>query len=225
MFSEELNRLIEASLTDGILTDQELEAIKKLALLEGVDPNEVEIILESRIQEMQQQAQEAVAKVRKCPACGAIIASLQPFCPQCGTEISNVQAVSSIQKLTEKIEKINQSNSDSRTDKLVSTIKSHPVPMAREDLIEFIIAMQSRWKNTSAFEVSELKSAYKAKYDECLTKAQIMFPDDPAFQRLFQQAEKDNTAWAKFRNSSLFWPAIFVVGFILLGIIFYIFDK
>lgn len=223
MLSPELNQLIEASLADGVLNEQERAVIKKRALLEGVDPDEVDVLLEAKLHEMQQKAQEAVAKVRKCPACGALISSLQPFCPQCGCEIANVQAVSSIQKLTDKIERINQTNdSETRKERLVTAIKSHPVPMTREDLIEFIIAMQSRWKNTSAFEESELKGAYKAKYDECLTKAQILFPDDPAFQRLFAQAKQDNSAWSKFRNSSAFWVVICILGWLSLMLFIYL---
>ena len=196
MFSPDLNRLIEASLTDGVLTDQERAVIKKRALLEGIDPDEVDVILESKLQELQQKADEAIAKVKKCPACGAIMGSLQTRCPQCGNEITHAQANSSIQKLTEKIEAVTN----------------------------------TRWKNTSTDAGQDkIKQAYKAKYDECLTKAKILFADDPAFQSLFAQAQKDNTAFSKFRNSGCFMPTIIggilAIGWLILFILANIFGK
>lgn len=42
MFSKELQQLINASLTGGDLTDKEREVIRKRALLEGIDPDEVD---------------------------------------------------------------------------------------------------------------------------------------------------------------------------------------
>ena len=232
MFSPDLNRLIEASLTDGVLTDQERAVIKKRALLEGIDPDEVDVILESKLQELQQKADEAIAKVKKCPACGAIMGSLQTRCPQCGNEITHAQANSSIQKLTEKIEAVTNNNRGmlDADERIASAIRTFPVPMTREDLVEFIIAMQSRWKNTSTDAGQDkIKQAYKAKYDECLTKAKILFADDPAFQSLFAQAQKDNTAFSKFRNSGCFMPTIIggilAIGWLILFILANIFGK
>ena len=49
MFSEELNKLIEAALVDGVITDQERAVIRKRALLEGVDPDEMDIFLDAEI--------------------------------------------------------------------------------------------------------------------------------------------------------------------------------
>lgn len=211
MFSPELNRLIEASLTDGVLTEQERAVIKKRALLEGIDPDEVDLILESKLQALQLKAEEAVAKVKKCPACGAIMASLQRVCPQCGYEVSNMQANSIMQKLADQLD----GASDKRK---ASIIKSFPIPMGKEDLLECIITMQSRWRNTSN-EDSDLKGAYRAKYDEAVTKARVKFYDDPAFKDLFAQADKDNKWYVKLRHSSAFWVVIFVAGWLFLMLI------
>lgn len=88
MFSEELNKLIEASLVDGVITDQERAVIRKRALLEGVDPDEVDLMLDAEIQKIRQKQQAAVAKVKKCPACGEIIPALTGVCPSCGHVIN-----------------------------------------------------------------------------------------------------------------------------------------
>ena len=45
MLSEELNKLIEAALIDGIITEKERSVIKKRAIAEGVDPDEIDILL------------------------------------------------------------------------------------------------------------------------------------------------------------------------------------
>ena len=83
MFSEDLQKLIEASLVDGVITDQERAVIRKRALLEGVDPDEVDLMLDAEVQKLRQKQQEAVAKVKKCPACGEIIPAMSVKCPTC----------------------------------------------------------------------------------------------------------------------------------------------
>ncbi|MBR5639915.1 MAG: hypothetical protein IKW83_09145 [Muribaculaceae bacterium] len=154
MFSPELNNLIEASLTDGVITEQERAVIKKRALLEGVDPDEVDIYLDSRLQQMQIDAQGAVAKVRKCPACGAIITYMQTSCPQCGTEISNVGAAKSVQKLSDMINDATATefNKEKRFERIKNIIKSFPVPTTKEDIMEFLfMAAPNAKKNNSLF--------------------------------------------------------------------------
>lgn len=116
MFSERLERLIEASLKDGQLTQQEIDAIKKRAEAEGEDINEVDIYIQSlmqqRQQEYQEKAQKAAAeemvarkkaqeaqdkadleeeKLRRgnvCPHCGTPIPPLTKICPECHKAVS-----------------------------------------------------------------------------------------------------------------------------------------
>ena len=140
MLSPDLNNLIDAALTDGLLTDQERAVIKKRALLEGYDPDEVDIYINSRLQQMQIDARGAVAKVRKCPACGAIISYMQTRCPQCGTEIVNVGATKSVQKLSDMINQITATEviKEKRQERIKNAIKSFPVPTTKEDIMEFL---------------------------------------------------------------------------------------
>lgn len=116
MFSERLERLIEAALEDGQLTQQEIDAIKKRAEAEGEDLNEVEIYIQSLMQKRQQKAQKEAAdaareemvarkkaqeaqdkadeeneKARRgnvCPHCGTPIPPLTKICPECGKAVS-----------------------------------------------------------------------------------------------------------------------------------------
>ncbi|MBR2103179.1 MAG: zinc ribbon domain-containing protein [Prevotella sp.] len=89
MFSESLRELIAASLVDGMLTPEERAIIVKRALLEGNDPDEVNLLLDAEVQKIRQQKQAAQPKLLKCPACGEILPALTGICPSCGSVVSN----------------------------------------------------------------------------------------------------------------------------------------
>ena len=133
MFSERLENLIQAALQDGKLTEQEKNAIIKRAEAEGEDINEVDIYIQSLMQERQQQLakerQEAETAriveqkkerearmaseieeqkqhdtlIRKCPVCGAIIPALTNVCPGCHHVINSYEADKEAMKLMEEI--------------------------------------------------------------------------------------------------------------------------
>ena len=54
MFSEELKELIDITLQDGVLTDQERAVIVKRAQKEGIDVDELEIYIQSLLQKRNQ---------------------------------------------------------------------------------------------------------------------------------------------------------------------------
>ena len=140
MFSEELQKLIEASLVDGVITDQERAVIRKRALLEGVDPDEVDVMLDAEVQKIRQKQQDAVAKVKKCPSCGEIIPAMSVKCPSCGYELRNVEANKSVQDLFTKINEV-YSLDESETikeEKVKMLITNFPIPTAKEDILEFL---------------------------------------------------------------------------------------
>lgn len=84
MYSKELEAIIEAALVDGIITEKEREVIKKRALDEGVNPDEMDLILDSEIQKIRQKQLSAMNKVKKCPNCGEVMPVLNGICPSCG---------------------------------------------------------------------------------------------------------------------------------------------
>ena len=110
MFSKEMEALIEATLADGVLTDQEKTALINRAEKEGVDLNELEIyiqsILQKRQQELEKKSREALAQheeadleseklraktLRVCPKCGTQIPHLSNACPNCGFIIEKTE--------------------------------------------------------------------------------------------------------------------------------------
>lgn len=52
MYSEKLENFIEAIIADGIITDKEQQVLHKLAAAEGVDLDEIDIVVESRLYKM-----------------------------------------------------------------------------------------------------------------------------------------------------------------------------
>lgn len=118
MFSKELEALIQATLEDGILEDNEKAALVKRAQKEGVDLDELEIYIKSILQrrekekhqkmnaleeEQELKKKEAIGPV--CPKCGKQVPPLTLVC-DCGYEFTNKAKVSSVQELSDKIEDI-----------------------------------------------------------------------------------------------------------------------
>lgn len=122
MFSKELESLIQATLEDGILEDNEKAALVKRAQAEGVDLAELEIYINSIMQKRQKELdakrgeeyakaemakKEAIGKV--CPHCGTPIPPLAEKCPSCGTIILTA-AIN--QKLEKQMAEIKETLSD-----------------------------------------------------------------------------------------------------------------
>ena len=89
MISEELKQLIEASLVDGVLMPNERAVILKRAMLEGIDADEVNLLLDAEVQKVKLKKQAQGPKINKCPACGEPIPALTGICPACGAVIEN----------------------------------------------------------------------------------------------------------------------------------------
>lgn len=93
MFSKEMEALIEATLQDGVLTDQEKAVLVKRAQKEGIDVDELDVYIQSLLQKRHQAEAEEDAKndkqskigiMKKCPNCGQPIQSGWTACPACG---------------------------------------------------------------------------------------------------------------------------------------------
>ena len=164
MFSKELENLIQATLEDGVLEDNEKAALIKRAQREGVDIGELEIYINSLLQKRQRELNEKKYKQeeqyekerkeafgRTCPSCGKQVPPLTLKC-ECGYEFTTSQSTSSIQLLFDKIEKIQsepfrytdpdddkyEAERKERYNKIRQTISLFPVPNTKEDIIEFL---------------------------------------------------------------------------------------
>lgn len=199
MFSERLDMLIQSSLQDGILTDQEKAAIIKRAKAEGEDIDEVEIYIDSLLQkrnqagvdkEIEQERSHKHGILQKCPNCGAAVESGIAKCTSCGYEFRGLNANKSSERLSKMLNDVKGENSFERLRQQATIVSSFPIPTTKEDLLEFLITMTSKEKVTGHFDPERpLKEAYRAKMDECIMKARISFPNDPVMQQVVAEAQ------------------------------------
>lgn len=118
MFSKELENLIQATLEDGILEDNEKAALVKRAQREGVDIDELDIYINSLLQRRQRELnekkealyekyekekKEAIGPV--CPKCHKQMPPLTLKC-DCGYEFTSKKSASSVQSFFEQINNI-----------------------------------------------------------------------------------------------------------------------
>ena len=92
MFSDELETLIQISIADGVLTDQEKAVLIKKAAEEGVDINQLDIYIQYLMSQKQSEENAAnmerirsskVGTAKKCPHCGGLVPELVDVCPHC----------------------------------------------------------------------------------------------------------------------------------------------
>jgi rubredoxin len=137
--------------------------------------------------------------VQKCPQCGAPVEPMAVKCSTCGYEFRNVEALKSSQVLAAKLEEINHRYHDSKENDWefkrdcaeADMVRAFPVPTTKEDLLDFSISMRQRWISTKGYDCG-IPDAYKSKYYECVEKSKILFANDPQFQGIFEQYERDS---------------------------------
>lgn len=173
MFSKELEEFIEAALADGVITDKERSVLYRRAKAEGVDSDELDVIIEGRLVKMKRQedwlrpvppqnlASQKNGNVLKCPNCGAEVVGGSAVCKECGYTFSDISSNRSAEKLQEKLDAINRQfeeraissisgwlsatlgTSDKCKHKM-DIISTFPVPNTRNDLLEFLTMLQHR---------------------------------------------------------------------------------
>lgn len=239
LYDSRLEKLIDAALADGVLTEKEKQVLFKKAQSMGIDLDEFEMVLDARLVKLKkQEAKEnkqyelemAKAKqapksapssnkygdVRKCPSCGAIVEAYTAVCPQCGYAFSNVEAVGSWGRLAKELDKIAAEPSSlfsgqKKYYRYVTVIKNFPVPLAKADLLEFIINMEAQLSEISALDPTD--NVYRSKIKECIMKAKLLFPNDPQFKPFIDEFE--NQSWwqrmSKAKKALIVWCAIVVL--------------
>lgn len=174
MFSKELENLIQATLEDGKLEENEKAALVKRAQKEGVDLDELEIYINSLLQRRQRELREKNNELdeklekkkkeafgRTCPNCGKQVPPLTLKC-DCGYEFTNNHQISSVQILSDKIEKIlekplpndeekKQEEIKNRDQKIREIISMFPVPNTKEDIIEFLSLSLTKSRRKGGF--------------------------------------------------------------------------
>lgn len=166
-YSKVLEELIEAALADGVLTDKERAVLHKRARQEGVDPDEIDVMIEGRLSTMKRQvdwlkpmppATEKYGNITKCPNCGSPVVPGSVKCSECGHVFTNVGTISSISHLFSQLTEIelqrDGGNDEEIFNKASSLIKAYPIPTAKADIIEFLTAASTYIKDGNKLSVS-----------------------------------------------------------------------
>ena len=206
MYSKELEELIEAVLADGVITDKEREVLHKEAAEEGVDPDELDVVVDGRLAKMRptppiQPAQSnKMGNVMKCPSCGAPYEPGTGKCSVCGHVFQNIEAIKSSVKVTEGIQKMmemagkkifSDQISETSLSKIGNYISTFPLPNAKDDLLDFILNLDTKRK---ANDYVDLVYAYDTKYREAVNKAKVIFPGDPQLEQAIAMTDKGYTS-------------------------------
>ena len=174
MYARELEILIEAILEDGAISEKERSVLHRRAKEEGVDPDELDVIIEGRLAAKKNNSHLSHSKssgstppipnspssskygtLKKCPNCGEIVKPGTALCPSCGLEFSGVGAVNSVERFSEKIAEIekqyplidkeDRDGISPRASAIASVIANFPIPNTKEDLLEFIVFTESKF--------------------------------------------------------------------------------
>lgn len=152
--------------------------------------------------------------VRKCPTCGALIPALAVSCAECGYEFSGIEASSSAQLLANNIAKIQETAAAKKAEiissgkystkhtatsispqhealreidndtyhQIKATIENLPIPNAKHDLFDLILFLQNHLG----------EDMYKKKFNECIQRANYLFPNDSLLKQVVDKAQKAN---------------------------------
>lgn len=220
MYSKELEELIEGALADGVITDKERAVLHKKAESEGVDPDELDMVLDGRLAKKKNQIpippkpveSTKMGNVMKCPNCGEPYQPGAYKCPTCGHVFQNVRANLSSVRLAAGIQKLldrakGKELSRKEFDQICSYIRNFPIPTTKDDMLEFILSLKAK---TTVQDYVDIVSSYNAKLKETVAKAKIIFADDPQIQAAVKEV-------TKFKWSNLTYETKFLM---ILGILF-----
>jgi len=113
------------------------------------------------------------------------------------------------------------------TDRKEEIIESFPVPNTKDDLLDFIIALKPKMMDTS----DSLSHSYFKKYEECISKAKLLFPGDDVLNPFVSEFPELRTQWKKQMNaykrekqkegnlSIIQWLVLFGLEFPVLGVL------
>ena len=172
MYDPHLEKLIEIALEDGVLTDKERSVLFKKAQSLGIDSDEFEMVLESRLKarlgsQQPEKKQEKFGNILKCPSCGSPVPAFITKCKECDYEFRNVNANSTIKSLAERLDSIDPNISfESLIDFKKTTIMNHAIPNTKEDILEFAMFVAS---NLNAEVNKGFKCCFPSKYGKEIT--------------------------------------------------------
>lgn len=184
-------------------------------------------------------------ELRRCPNCGEVLSSFIVNCPSCGYEIRDIEAADSVQEFAFKLEQIEATKmpveleqrsfmktvfgkdfqsdeeddakrrfKEQKNNEKANLICNYPVPNTKEDILEFFLLASSNIDNKHGND-NVVSNAWITKLNQIYQKAEILFGDDPEFERIKRLYEKKKTdiKIAKLKSNSI-W-ILFILYFCL----------
>jgi uncharacterized tellurite resistance protein B-like protein len=246
---QEIQKLIDLALSDGVLSSKEREIILRKAKSLGEDVDEVEMFLENQISNFSSKNKDSVdqksslkeGEIRKCPSCGAVVKSFQIKCLDCGHEFRESKVLSSKQKLHNELnvaEREIRSSKLSGLDKLggpqvydlkvnarkASIISSFPLPNNKEDILEFFNwAIHESMNTGAAHDDGTLRKAWRAKAKELRSKINLELSNDSHAQLLIKEFDRSAKKIIIPRQIKILIG--FIIFFILMGVFFNVMSR
>lgn len=224
MYSKEMEALIEVTLQDGVLTDQEKAVLVKRAQNEGIDLEELDVYIQSLLQKRHQSEAEEDARrcrdskigsLKKCPNCGGIIQPGWSACPYCGMAFTEVAQSTAYEKFSSVVSvglvPDLWRGSSHVVDERASFIESFQVPGTRVDLLEFLNNIKPKCDATAkpvrkqrVLNLLNLDWGYSywILFQNIISKARRNFLYDPEFKEFFEFANIEMSKEAEARESS-----------------------
>jgi hypothetical protein len=287
MYNEQIENLLNIALADGELTEKEKQILFKKAEAAGIDLDEFEMVLESKLFEKQKSGSstaapksEKLGDVRKCPACGAIAETFATKCSDCGTEFRNIEASQNLIKFFEKLDELEASRKDSiystndssnnislgtiikwlffwpfmlplkivnffinksKPGKWSTTdsrkeelIMNFPVPVSREEILEFLSLATSKINSNTYFNVFSEETKYKdtwnkiwlKKIEQIHSKASIAMKNDKkSFEDVDKMAVQARSIVKSNNTKVIHFAILFAVALVIIIATFIVSGK
>jgi hypothetical protein len=140
--NNQLEKLIDLALVDGILSDKERQVLQRKALELGVDLDEFEMVLDAKMYLAKKDSELTTMShpgndsekpnsykegdLKKCPSCGAPVQSFVTNCADCGHEFRNTESTDSIRSFFNRLQIIveeenNRHHESTGLDRLIGT--------------------------------------------------------------------------------------------------------
>lgn len=200
MFSDELEMLIDAAIADGEISEKERAILHKRAHAEGVDPDELDMIVDARI--LKAKKAQAVEKVdnkvdekkEKKSALKLHLEQLDEISKRHFQDIGGSFWNDTDDKSADK----------QREEETVVAIKSFYVPKDKEELIELINFLKpyAKLNMILADNDTPVNRAYKKRYKEVCEKANVFFPGDPDIDLAINGPKKEKKGFFGFGKKS-----------------------
>ena len=206
----EIEKLIDLLIADGEISEKERRVILKKAKQLGLDSDEVEVILDSKLQNKSSRhskAKEVAGNITKCPACGGNVKSFSINCQDCGHEFQNIQINESLETLINKLEdeeknvypNIQFGIENHRLEKKISIITQFPIPNTKSAIVEFMMYSLPLIENKAINNKEAL--AWKTKFEQSLIKLQIISKTPQELHLLQEFQEKFNKTVSNYNKS------------------------